>query len=255
MLYNRVIPVLLLKNDHLVKTIQFKKEVYVGDPVNAVKIYNEKEVDEIVILDITASQEKREPNFQLIKEIASECFMPLCYGGGIKTVEHARKLFECGVEKVSINSAAIENSTIIEELVEEFGSQSIVVSIDVEKRLFKGKTLRKNKSISNKKEISIVDFAKHVESKGCGEIFLNAVYEDGMRNGYDLELIKAVTSNADIPVICCGGAGSFEDFKQALKSGASAVAAGSKFVLHGKHRAVLITYLSPDEIEAINKND
>lgn len=254
MLYNRVIPVLLLKNDHLVKTIQFKKEVYVGDPINAVKIYNEKEVDEIIVLDITATKEGREPNYQLVREIASECFMPLCYGGGIKTVEQARKLFECGVEKISVNTAAIEDELLVERLVEEFGSQSVVVSIDVDKTLFKGKVLRKKKG-SKSKITSVTEFAKKVEQKGCGEIFINAVYEDGMRNGYDLDLINDVASCTNIPVISCGGAASVDDFKKALSNGASAVAAGSKFVLHGKHRAVLITYLSPNEIEAVNKND
>lgn len=251
MLYTRVIPVLLLKEDHLVKTINFKKEIYVGDPINAVKIYNEKEVDEIVILDISASKESREPNYLLIKEIASECFMPLCYGGGIKNVEQARKIFECGVEKISINTAATENINLIEQLVKEFGSQSIVVSIDVDKTLFKGKVVRANKKAKLAVR-SVVEFAKLVEDKGCGEILLNTTYEDGMRNGYDLELINIIASNTNVPLICCGGAGEVEHFHEALKSGASAVAAGSKFVLHGKHRAVLITYLTHEEIEVLN---
>lgn len=251
MLSTRVIPVLLLKNKGLVKTIKFEKEKYVGDPINAVKIFNEKQVDELVFLDILASKEQRGPDFDLIYDIARECFMPFAYGGGIKTIKQIRKLFSLGAEKAVINNWAIENPSFIKQAADFFGSQSIVVSIDVKKdSAGEDKVYRATKNeLTNLKP---VDFALKMEAEGCGEIFLNSIEKDGTMQGYDIALIKKITSAMRIPVIACGGAGKLEDFAKAVGQGqASAVAAGSLFVFHGKHRAVLINYPSQQQLKKI----
>ncbi|PKP60581.1 MAG: imidazole glycerol phosphate synthase subunit HisF [Candidatus Altiarchaeales archaeon HGW-Altiarchaeales-1] len=251
MLNTRVIPVLLLRNRGLVKTVEFKEGKYIGDPINAVKIFNEKEVDELIFLDITASKEQREPNFDLIYDIATECFMPFGYGGGIKTIQHIKKLFSSGAEKAVINSCAIENPSFIKEASDFFGSQSIVVSIDVKKSLT-GKYKVYDSSKDKLTDLDPVDFCIKMESLGCGEIFLNSVERDGIMKGYDIELIEKVANAVNIPVIACGGAGKLEDFRDAVKQGnASAVAAGSLFVFYGKHKAVLINYPSQEELEKI----
>ncbi|OQX21576.1 MAG: imidazole glycerol phosphate synthase subunit HisF [Candidatus Altiarchaeales archaeon A3] len=251
MLNIRVIPVLLLRNKGLLKTVEFKEGKYIGDPINAVKIFNEKEVDELIFLDITASKEQREPNFEVIRDIATECFMPFGYGGGIKTIQHIKKLFSLGVEKAVINSYAIENPSFIKEASDFFGSQSIVVSIDVKKSLM-GKYKVYNCSKNKLTDLDPVEFSIKMESLGCGEIFLNSVDRDGTMKGYDIDLIKKVTNEVNIPVIACGGAGKLEDFRDAVKQGnASAVAAGSLFVFHGKYKAVLINYPSQEELEKI----
>lgn len=247
MLATRVIPCLLLKDRGLVKTVKFKDPTYVGDPINAVKIFNEKEVDELVFLDITATIEQRPPRLKVISEIASECFMPLCYGGGVRNVEDIREIFKLGVEKVSINSCAVENPFFIREAADIFGSQSIIVSIDF-KRSFLGKYEVYIHGGRKATRLDPVEFAVRMQEMGSGELFLNSIDRDGTMLGYDLDLIKRVTGAVNIPVIASGGAGKMRDFSNAVSAGASAVAAGSMFVFHGKHRAVLINYPSYDEL-------
>ena len=238
----RVMPCLLLRGHGLVKTRKFKDPVYLGDPVNAVRIFNEKEVDELVILDIDASREGREPNYEVIAEIAGECFMPVAYGGGVKTLEQARRLIRCGVEKVVINSAATESYDVIRAVANVFGSQAVVGSIDVKKTLLGGyRVVAKSGSVEVRTPLD-----KHVQALvdvGVGEIFLNSVDRDGMMDGYDLSLIRRVVQQVNVPVVACGGAGTIEHLAAAVhEGGATAVAAGSMFVFHGRLKAVLINY-------------
>lgn len=237
----RVIPTLLLHNKGLVKSVKFKDYKYVGDPINAVKIFNEKEVDEIVLLDIDASRENRSPDINRISAIASEAFMPMAYGGGIKSIDEIKSLFLGGIEKIILNKASIVNPRLISEAAKIFGSQSVVVSIDVKKTIFGKYNVYTGNGKTNTK-FSPTDFVKRMEILGAGEILLNSIDRDGTYVGYDNHLIEMVSQVVSIPVIASGGAGSIEDFKNAIKSGASAVAAGSMFVFHGKHRAVLINY-------------
>ncbi|MFI5134417.1 MAG: AglZ/HisF2 family acetamidino modification protein [Chitinophagales bacterium] len=248
----RVIPILLLKSrDSLVKTKRFRDPVYVGDPLNAVKIFNEKEVDELVLLDITASKKSREPDYEYIEQIAAECFMPVTYGGGVKTLDQFQKIIACGIEKVAINSATVDCPELVSEAAAHFGSSSVVVSLDVMNDFFKGRKIfshMKQKLTDN----DPTEEAKKMESLGAGEILLQSVNRDGTMEGYDLELIKSISHNISIPLIACGGAGKLSDFTQALEAGASAVGAGSKFVFYGKHRAVLINYLSHKELEQLS---
>lgn len=248
MLRKRVIPCLLLKDGGLVKTINFNKPKYLGDPVNAIRIFNEKEVDELVLLDISANREGREPDYETLAEIAGECFMPICYGGGITTFEQAKKIFSYGVEKISINSAAINNIQLITDISNHFGSQSVVCSIDCKRNLW-GRYSVFDASIMRSTGVSPVEWAARVERAGAGEILLNSVNRDGTMSGFDIPLIDAVVSTVNVPVIACGGAGSRADLMEPFeKTAVSAVAAGSFFVFHGKHRAVLISYpdLNPD---------
>lgn len=248
MLKTRVIPCLLLKGNGLVKTIQFKNPTYIGDPINAVKIFNDKEVDELVFLDITASKENKRPNFGLLAEIASECFMPLGYGGGIKSIQDIEQLFNLGIEKVVLNSCLNDNMQLITDASKIFGSQSIVASIDVKKQwLTKKQTVYTHNGNANTK-IPAEEFASKVEQAGAGEIILNSIDHDGMMQGYDLALIKTVSKRVNIPVVALGGAGSLSDFKRAIEEGAAGVAAGSFFVFQKTHRAVLITYPSKTEL-------
>lgn len=249
MLKTRIIPCLLLKGQGLVKTFKFRNPKYVGDPINAVKIFNDKEVDELVLLDIEASVEGRRPPAKLISEIASECFMPLSYGGGLRNLDDLKTIFSLGVEKVILNSYAIENPAFVEKAAEFYGSQSIVVSIDV-KKSSSGKYEVFAHGGRRKTNLHLIEHVIEMEKLGAGEIFLNSIDKDGTMEGYDIELIKKVTESVSIPVIACGGASKIEDFVEAVKvGGASAAAAGSMFVFHGKHRAVLITYPSIDSLE------
>jgi cyclase len=249
MMRPRVIPCLLLRNKGLVKTIKFKDPVYLGDPINVVKIFNDKEVDELIFLDITATVEGRRPPFEYLAEIASECFMPLGYGGGVRSLEDVRKLFNLGLEKVSINSYAVENRSFIRETADLFGSQSIVVSIDVKKDLF-GKEQIFTHSGRKATGLDPVRFAVEMAEMGAGELLLNSIDRDGTMKGYDIELIKRVSRAVDIPVVACGGAGSVRDLAAAVKEGgASAAAAGSMFVFQGRHRAVLISYPGAQELQ------
>jgi len=238
----RVIPVLLLRNKGLVKTVRFNEHKYVGDPINAVKIFNEKEVDELVFLDIDASRENREPPYEYLKEIASECFMPLAYGGAVRSIEQIRHLIQSGIEKIIINTQALENSDFVRSACETFGSSTIVGAIDVKKNIW-GKTKVYTHVKKSTIDMDPSAFALKLQQLGVGEIFLNNVDRDGTLQGYDLDLITRVTQAVDVPVIACGGAGSIDDIDNAInKAHASAAAAGSFFVFHGKHRAVLITY-------------
>lgn len=250
MLHHRVIPVLLIKNDGLVKTINFKKPVYIGDPINAVKIFNEKEVDELILLDTTATLEKREPNYIKIEEIVSEAFMPIGYGGGINKIQQIEKLFKLGVEKIILNTAALENLDLISQAAEIFGSQSIVIAVDVKKDIW-GKKRIYTYAGTKKQNKDIFNLLKEVEKAGAGEIFINSIDRDGTMSGYDIELIRAVSSNVRLPVIACGGAGKIEDFSMAIHAGASAVAAGAMFVFQGRYRAVLINYPKYNELEKL----
>ncbi|MFW9831293.1 MAG: AglZ/HisF2 family acetamidino modification protein [Candidatus Thorarchaeota archaeon] len=248
MLRTRVIPSLLLRSRGLVKTVKFKDPKYIGDPINAVRIFNDKEVDELVFLDITATVENRPPQFELIKDIATECFMPFGYGGGIHDLETARKILKMGSEKIVINSAA-SDFDLLRDMADVFGSQSVVVSIDVKKSK-RGKYEVYTHSGTKKTNLDPVMFAVDVEANGAGEILLNSIDLDGTMKGYDIDLLSSVTKKVDIPVVACGGAGRLEHFQQAvLKGGASAVAAGSMFVFHGLHRAVLINYPTQEELK------
>ncbi len=242
MILTRLIPCLLLRGNGLVKTKKFKDSVYVGDPINAVRIFSEKEVDELVILDIDATREGREPNYELIAEIAGECFMPVAYGGGISTLAQARKLIRCGIEKVVINSASVDSTSFIREIADIFGSQAVVGSIDAKKTLFGGHhVFVKSGTVDTK--LKPEDHAASLEQAGVGEIFLTSIDCDGQMRGYDIELIKKVTAKVNVPVVACGGAGTLDHMRRAMsESGASAVSAGSMFVFYGKHRAVLINY-------------
>jgi imidazole glycerol-phosphate synthase subunit HisF len=245
----RVIPVLLIQQRGLVKSVKFKDYKYVGDPINAVRIFNEKEVDELAIVDIDASKENRAPNISNIKEIVSEAFMPIAYGGGITTVDQVKQILSAGVEKVILNRSAVKNPVLITEIAKQFGSQSIVVSIDYKKNFFS----RQGVYIENGKTNTGLDplpFAIQMEGAGAGEILLNSIERDGTFAGYDLAMIKKVSEAVDIPVIAMGGASSIEDFRQASLYGASAVGAGSMFVFQRPHRAVLISYPSQKELES-----
>ncbi len=251
MLKTRVIPVLLLHNNGLVKTVKFKDLKYVGDPLNAIKIFNEKEVDELIFLDIDASKEKKEPNFQLIEDFASECFMPVCYGGGITDIQQIKKIFSLGIEKISLNHSAITDGSLVKEAVEMFGSQSIVASVDI-KKSFMGKYQIYDHTNKKTLKIPFLEYIRHLENLGVGELFINNVDLDGTQKGYDIDLLKQVVNYVKIPVIACGGAGSLNDFKKAKQeANVSAVAAGSFFVFQGKHNAVLITYPKYEELEKL----
>lgn len=238
----RVIPVLLLRNRGLVKTVKFKEEKYVGDPFNAVKIFNEKEVDELCFLDIDATLEGREPNYGYLKEIATECFMPLSYGGGVKSIEQIKRLIQSGIEKIVINNEALENPDFVRAATDAFGASTIVGAMDVKKN-FWGKY--QVYSHAKKAHVGIApdQFARKLQELGVGEIFVNDVDNDGMMEGYNLELIRSITKVVDVPVIACGGCGRLEDIGAVVnQAGAAAAGVGSFFVFHGKHKAVLITY-------------
>jgi len=242
MLIARAIPCLLLEDNSLVKTVKFKNPAYIGDPVNAIKIYNEKEVDELIFLDITASKENQPPPFQIISEIADECFMPLAYGGGITTIEDIRKIFNIGVEKVCLNNIALENPELVRETSQIFGNQSVVVSIDA-KKSFLGKHSVYSHAKGKVLKMDVIDFAVKMEKMGAGELLITSVDKEGTWEGYDIDLIKKVTSAVNVPVIANGGAGSVDDFAMAVhESGASAVAAGSMVVYQKKDLGVLINF-------------
>lgn len=250
MLKHRVIPCLLLRHGGLVKTLKFAKPKYVGDPINAIRIFNEKEVDELMVLDIAASKEHREPDYALIEQFAGECFMPLCYGGGIRTVEQARRLFALGVEKISLQTAALEDPSLITRIAERFGSQSVVVSVDV-KQNWGGRHRLYSAATGKTLLLPWLDFLQQAVNAGAGEVVLNAVDRDGVMLGMDLDLIRKAANSVSVPLVAVGGVGSLEDIRMAVDAGASAVAAGAFFVFHGPHRAVLITYPRYHELETL----
>jgi imidazole glycerol-phosphate synthase subunit HisF len=247
----RIIPCLLLRNKGLVKTIKFRDSTYVGDPINTVKIFNEKEVDEIFFLDIDATKTNSEPPYDLIERIASECFMPFAYGGGIQSLQQMDRIIKSGAEKIIINTSALLKKNFVKEAVHQFGSSTIAVSIDVKKEFFKGNIVF-IKGGTQSTGRNPVDYAKEIENEGAGEILVNSIDRDGTMEGYDIELIKSVSQSVRIPIIACGGAGKMGDFRLAVKEGgASAAAAGSFFVFHGKRRAVLITYPEYSDISKL----
>ncbi|WP_412971517.1 AglZ/HisF2 family acetamidino modification protein [Glaciecola sp. MF2-115] len=243
MLNARIIPVLLVRNKGLVKTLKFKDDKYVGDPINAVKIFNEMESDELILLDIDASSEQREPDYKLIENIASECRMPLCYGGGIKSVQQAERILQLGVEKVSLSSIVFERPEIVTELSEKVGRQSVVVCLDVKKRLIGSKVDCYTLNGKIKQKVDSLEFAKKMEEYGAGELFLNFIDHDGVMKGYDLNTIGKFKEALSIPITAVGGAGSHEDVRQLVEQERLiGAAAGSLFVFKGKYRAVLINY-------------
>jgi cyclase len=251
MLRTRVIPCLLLLRGGLYKTVKFKDPKYVGDPINAVRIFNEKEVDEILVLDIGATTEGREPDYDLIRDIASECFMPLAYGGGVTSLDQMRRLQRLGVEKVAINSAAFRSPALVKAACDALGSSSVVAAIDVRKTLFGKYEVWIDGGRTNTKS-DPVDYAVSLAELGVGEILVNSIDRDGTMLGYDIVLTKKVAERVDAPVIACGGAGSLEHVADVARNGGvGAAAAGSLFVFHGRHRAVLINYPSQKQLETL----
>lgn len=254
MLRPRIIPCLLVQNAGLVKTVNFGSPKYVGDPINAVKIFNEKEVDELVVLDIDASAQNREPDYGMIRNLAAECRMPLCYGGGVKTVEQFERIISLGVEKVGVSSAAVSNPEIVARAAEIVGSQSIVVVMDVKRaghaRNYEVWTHNGGKSTGQ----SPVDFARQVENLGAGEVVINSIDRDGVMKGYDLGLVNEIREAISLPITVLGGAGSLKDIAGLIHSfGIIGAAAGSLFVFKGVYRAVLINYPSRTEKDELLK--
>lgn len=247
MFKNRIIPCLLLDGEVLTKTIKFSSHKYIGDPINSVKIFNDKGADELIFIDIEVSKKNIPIKYNILYKIANQSFMPLGYGGGIRKIEDAKKIFQMGFEKISINSYALENEDFVKRLCSIFGSQSIVVTIDVKKNIL-GKYFVYNHATNKMCKIEPVHYAKKLEKIGVGELIINSVDKDGTMKGYDLEIISDISSVVNIPVIALGGAGSIKDMKNAIDVGASAASAGSLFVFYGPHRAVLINYPDHKEI-------
>lgn len=254
MLRPRIIPCLLVHQKGLVKSVNFKNYKYVGDPLNAVRIFNEKEVDELIVLDIDASVENREPDFKMIENLAAECNMPICYGGGIKTIEQAQKIFSLGVEKIAISSAIINDSSLIKKMVEIVGSQSIVVVLDVKKSFFGNYEIYIHNG-KVKTDKNLLAFVKELETLGVGEIIINSIDQDGVMKGYDFNLIEKVRNTINIPITVLGGAGSLVDIQKLIsKFGLIGSAAGSLFVFKGIYKAVLINYPSRTEKDLLIAN-
>lgn len=247
MLRSRIIPCLLVHKKGLVKTVQFKDPKYVGDPINAVKIFNEKEVDELIVLDIDATAENRGPDFELIKNLAIECRMPLCYGGGVTNADQAKEVIKLGAEKVALSTTAIKNFDMLKTIGEAVGVQSLVVVLDVKKKLLGGYEIY----LKNGKEstgIKLKDFIQKLNQIGVGEIVINSIDQDGKMNGYDMTLIDMVRNLTDMPLTVLGGAGSLDDIKKVISIYKPiGVAAGSLFVFKGRYRAVLINYPNRQE--------
>ncbi len=244
----RVIPVLLLKNLGLVKSVKFKDYRYIGDPINAVKIFNDKKADELVFLDINASKEERLISLDFVYKVGDEANMPFAVGGGIRSIEDIRKILSMGAEKIVINTIAAENPQFVKQASETFGASTIVVCVDVKKDFFNNyRVVYKN--AKKKSKMDLVEYVQMIEEYGAGEIIIQSVDRDGTYMGYDLQLIKLVANSVSIPVVALGGARDFNDFKLAVKgANASAVAAGSLFVFHGPRRAVLINYPTGQEL-------
>ena len=244
----RLIPCLLLRGAGLVKTVKFAEPKYLGDPINIVRIFNDKEVDELIVLDIDATRRSRAPDFALIHDLATECFMPLCYGGGVRTVDEMQRLFASGVEKVALNTAAQREPGLVRRAAERFGSQSVVASLDVKRGWFGAYEVCTDGATKGT-GLKPGDAAARLEDEGAGEILLTAVDRDGTMQGYDLKLVEEVARRVKVPVVACGGAGSLSDVRAVVRdAGASAAAAGSMFVFQGPHRGVLINYPPYEEI-------
>jgi imidazole glycerol-phosphate synthase subunit HisF len=250
-LRTRVIPVLLLRDESLVKTVRFGKFSYVGDPCNTVRIFNELEVDELIFLDITASREGRGPNLKLLADIADECFMPLGYGGGVKSLAQAKSVFDIGFEKICINTAAIDHPELLTELARQYGSQAVVASMDVKSGLLGRATVRTLSGRRNTRR-DPVSWAVEVERRGAGEILLTSIDREGSWEGFDLDLVSRVADAVSIPVIAHGGAGSVEDIGSVVKQArASAVALGSLVVFQRKSMGVLVNFPDAKQLEAV----
>lgn len=247
MLRPRIIPSLLIQDNGLVKTVNFKNPKYVGDPINAVKIFNEKEVDELAIFDIDATVLGKEPNYSLIERLASQSMMPLCYGGGVKTVEQAQRIFSLGIEKIALSSAVLQNPKLITEISDRVGAQSVIVVLDVKKKLLGGYEVY----IHNGKKATGINpfkFAEEAQILGAGEIVINSIDKDGVMKGYDMDLIAKIREKITIPMTVLGGAGSLQDIEKVINNhGVIGVAAGSLFVFKGPYKAVLINY--PTQVE------
>jgi len=247
MLRPRIIPSLLIQDNGLVKTVNFKNAKYVGDPINAVRIFNEKEVDELAIFDIDATVKGKEPNYSLIERLASQSMMPLCYGGGVKTVEQAQRIFSLGIEKIALSSSVLQNPKLITAISERVGSQSVIAVLDVKKKLLGGYEVYTH---NGKKATGInpIKFVEEAQRLGAGEIVINSIDKDGVMKGYDLDLIAKVREKITLPMTVLGGAGSLEDIEKVIGiHGVIGVAAGSLFVFKGPYKAVLINY--PNQIE------
>lgn len=248
MLRSRIIPCLLIRNKGLVKTVQFKDSKYVGDPINAVKIFNEKEVDELIVLDIDATMEGREPDFNMIQNLANESRMPLCYGGGVKTVEHAKQIIHLGAEKVALSSAVIKTPDLVKAIGKAVGVQSVIVILDVKKKGLFGKYQVYTHNGAKPTGKDPMELAMQFEKLGIGEIVINSIDNDGMMKGYDLKLIDLVRDAINLPMTVLGGAGTLNDIKEIVrKYKVIGVAAGSIFVFKGKYKAVLINYPNEEE--------
>jgi cyclase len=253
MLRPRIIPSLLLHDKGLVKTVNFKSPKYVGDPINAVRIFNEKEVDELAFFDIDATVLNNEPDYDLIEKLANQSRMPLCYGGGVKTVEQAQKIFSLGVEKIALSSAAIVTPKLVTQIADRVGSQSVIVVLDIKKKILGGYEIYTH---NGKKPTGInpIKFAKELEQLGAGEIIINSIDQDGVMKGYDLNLIDKIAETISIPLTVLGGAGSFADIEKVIeKHGVIGLAAGSLFVFKGPYKAVLINYPTQTEKNKIFK--
>jgi cyclase len=253
MLRPRIIPSLLVHDGGLVKTVNFKNPKYVGDPINAVKIFNEKIVDELAIFDIDASVLGKEPNYKLIENLALQSRMPLCYGGGVKTVEQAQKIFGLGIEKIALSSVITQNPNIITQIANKVGSQSVIAVLDVKKKLLGGyEVYINNGKIATGK--NPVKFVQELQSLGVGEIIINSIDQDGVMKGYDLNLIGKIREKISVPLTVLGGAGSLDDIQKVIQEhGVIGVAAGSLFVFKGKYKAVLINYPNKVEKESLFK--
>lgn len=253
MLRPRIIPSLLVHDNGLVKTVNFKNPKYVGDPINAVKIFNEKEVDELAVFDIDATVLGKEPDYVLIKKLANQSRMPLCYGGGVRTVEQAQKIFGLGIEKIALSAAVIENPELITQIADRVGSQSVIVVMDVKKKLMGGYEIYTH---NGKKSTGInpVTFAEKAQKLGAGEIIINSIDQDGVMKGFDMNLIDKISEKISIPITVLGGAGSLQDIKKVMdRHGIIGVAAGSLFVFKGVYKAVLISYPTQKEKEDLYK--
>jgi imidazole glycerol-phosphate synthase subunit HisF len=242
MLRKRLVPILLLKEGGLMKSKMFSDWKYIGDPINTAKIFNDKDTDELVVLDVDATRLQREPDFEFLKELAAECFLPICYGGGVTSVEIAKKVSNCGIDKVALNTAQIESPEILRQVSEVIGSSSTVASLDV-------KDTQGGYQIRNHPTIDLLAYLSQLESLGAGEVMIQSVDRDGTRGGPDLALAEKILQATKLPVVFGGGVSSLEDVQALWKLGIDAVAAGAWFVYSGKHEAVLVNYPARKKID------
>lgn len=242
MLRKRIIPTLLIEKQSLIKTINFKKKTYIGDPLNAIKIFNEKFVDELIILDINQNKNQHDIDYDFLKDLFSECFVPVTYGGGVNDLRQADKILKLGAEKICLNSIVLENIQILKEFAKSFGSQSVVVSVDVKKNFLNKYSIYNNKYQKFEKNLDLVNFIYDLKDLGAGEIIINSIDCDGMMKGMDINLIKKTKDLINLPIIYGGGVGADTDIKEAFFNEISGITAGSYFLFYGPHKAVLISY-------------